>query len=304
MTIRSVLGDIELNEAGVILPHEHLVIDYQQKLGGAAPIAAEVEDECVAVLTDLRHKGVQALVDCTPPGYGRDLEFLRAVSRKSGVVIVASTGTFCEQWSPQPPWVQGATIEANAASFTAELLRGCGVIKVATSSTPTAADLAGLAAGALAHVQTGAPLVSHTTGGYGIEQLELFRQHGVDLQKVLVSHVCSDGEPIDYAVEIARRGAYVGLDRIGHTANDDDHWITVIRALIAEGFTDRILLAHDSVQRFRGPDAIAGHTFSDPGYITTTFTKTALSRGISADDLRMMTVLNPLAWLAPKRVPA
>lgn len=304
MILRTVLGDTDVTGGGAVLPHEHLVIDYQQMSGRVGPVTAEVEDECVALLARARESGVAAIVDCTPPGYGRDLDFLRTVSLRSGVPIVASTGTFCEQWNPQPQWVQTGSEADNAAAFVAELGRGCGVIKLATSQTPTAGDLAGLAAGALAHVRTGAPIVSHTTGGYGLQQLELFAAHGVDLAKVLVSHVCAADEPIEYAIGIARRGAYVGLDRIGHSAHDDDHWIGIIRALSSEGLADRILLGHDSVQRFRGPDAIAGHTFSDLTYLTSTFTRKALAGGVTASELRLMTVQNPLTWLEPKRVAA
>ena len=302
MTVMSVTGPIELDDRGTILPHEHLVIDYRQKVGSSPPISTAVEDECVAVLADARAAGVQAIVDCTPPGYGRDVAFLRSVSLRSGMPIIASTGTFCEQWSPQPAWVRDASVEEVAEGFAAELGRSCGVIKVATSGAPTPGDLDGLRAAALAHLQTGAPIVSHTTGGFGSEQLDLFEEAGVELGKVLVSHVCADDEPVDYAIAIARRGAYVGFDRIGHAAHPDAHWFSLIRRLIDEGLADRVLLSHDSVQRFTGPDAIAGHTFSNLRHLTTTFTQLAIANGIAAQELHRMIVSNPLAWLAPNRV--
>lgn len=302
MTVRTVLGLVELDDHGVVLPHEHLVIDYRQMSGGSAPISLDLEDRCVDRLVALRDAGVQALVDCTPPGYGRDLAFLRAVSLRSGIHIIASTGTFCEQWHPQPAWVTAAGVDGAADAFVAELARSCGVIKVATSATPTPADLAGIRAAAGAHLRTGAPIVSHTTAGFGLEQLDLFAEAGVDPSAVLVSHVCADAEPVDYALAIARRGAYVGFDRIGHDAHADSYWIALIRRLCDEGVGDRVLLSHDSVQQFTGPDAIAGHTFSHLLHLTTTFTELAVASGIGASDLHSMTVRNPLAWLASNRV--
>ncbi|MDR5699558.1 phosphotriesterase family protein [Agromyces aerolatus] len=302
MSVLTVTGPAELDEHGVILPHEHLVIDYRQKTGASGPVPLALEEECVAVLADARAAGVQAIVDCTPPGYGRDLAFLRAVSERSGVAVIASTGTFCEQWSPQPEWVRAADTEELAGRFVAELGRSCGVIKVATSAEPTPGDLDGLRAAAVAHRRTGAPIVSHTTGGFGLEQLDLFAAAGVDLGKVLVSHVCADDEPVDYALAIARRGAYVGLDRIGHAAHPDEHWIGILRRLLQEGLGDRVLVSHDSVQHFTGPDAIAGHTFSNLRHLTTTFTQLAIASGIERHELHRMTVSNPRAWLAPNRV--
>src|SRR3712207_7301598 len=45
-----------------------------------------------SLLRRLREAGIGTLVDCTPPGYGRDLGLLAQLSRESGVTIVASTG--------------------------------------------------------------------------------------------------------------------------------------------------------------------------------------------------------------------
>src|SRR5690606_37923520 len=197
------------------------------------------------------------IVDCTPPGYGRDIELLRSVARRSGMHLVAATGTFCEQWSPVPAWVAASDTEDLAASFAAELARGCGVIKVATSKRMTQIEHTALRDAAESHRATGAPIVSHTTGGLGHEQLDVFEANGIDLGAVLVSHVCSGGEPPEYAVEISRRGAYVGFDRVGHTSHEDSHWLSLVTELASAGLLDRVLLSHDSVQLFEGPEAIA-----------------------------------------------
>src|SRR5699024_9508190 len=105
------------------------------------------------------------------------------------------------------------------------------------------------------------PIVSHTTGGGGLEQLEIYERNGVDLSSVLISHVCSADETLDYAVEIAKRGAYVGLDRIGHSMHEDVHWITIIKHLVSAGYQEHILLSQDSVQRVTGPEEITRNSF-------------------------------------------
>lgn len=303
MTVRTVLGTVELDPAAAVLPHEHVIIDYRQKEGRASPPARQTEDTCVKTLQELPGLGIQAIVDCTPPGYGRDLAFLRQVSSRSGVHIIASTGTFCEQWSPQPPWVQQASAEELAEAFAAEIDRGCGVIKVATShGVARDNEVKAIKAAAITHRATGVPIVSHTTGSLALEQADLYEDLGVDLSKVLISHVCADEEPVDYALDVARRGVYVGLDRIGHASHPDEHWIAVIRRLLDEGLGNRILLSHDSVQAFVGPDAIAGHTFSNIRHLATTFRKNAVRAGIPEETLTQLTVHNPLRWLESNRV--
>lgn len=301
--VRSVLGEVELAHDRVVLPHEHLVINYGQKAGTAAPPSRVAEDECTAILRGLADTGVQAIVDCTPPGYGRDLDFLRQVSERSGMHIIAATGTFCEQFSPQPGWASAASVDALAEIFLAELDRSCGVIKVATSPVPNENEIKALHAAALAHNASGAPIVSHTSGSFGVEQVDLFEEAGVDLSKVVISHVCADDEPVEYALAIAKRGARVGFDRIGHTSHRDSHWVALIQRLITEGLGEMVLASHDSVQSFRGPESITGHTFSDIGYLTTTFHGQARAAGVSDREFNDITINNPLSWLASKRVP-
>ena len=301
MRIDSVLGPADLDDERVVLPHEHLVIDYRQKVGGAPPLDGADEDAAVAALRRLGRTGVQAVVDCTPPGYGRDLDFMRAVSRRSGVQIVASTGTFCEQWSRVPEWVAESGVDQLAAAFSAELGRGCGVIKVATSERMAPVEFTALTAASHAHRMTGAPIVGHTTGGLGLEQLDVYERNGVDPGAVLISHVCAADEPAEYALAIAARGAYVGFDRVGHAAHDDAHWTALVRALLDAGFGDRVLLSHDSVQRFDGPEQIAAHTFRGIDHITTAFRRRALDDGIDAETFHHVTVENPLRWLGTKR---
>lgn len=304
MKVTSVLGSTELTGGGIVLPHEHLIIDYRQKEGGAHPPTRSAEDHVVAVLAEVARTGVEAIVDCTPPGYGRDLAFLRAVSARSGMTILASTGTFCEQWSALPAWVATAEAQTLYQSFAAELDRSCGVVKVATGERMSSRERTALTAAGRTSAATGAPIVSHTTGGLGLEQLDIYKAAGAEPEKVLVSHAGSAGESLEYITALAHRGAYVGLDRIGHAAHDDDYWIRLIKEFIAAGLTDRVLLSQDSVQHFDGPTAIADHTFRQISHLTTVFLQRAAASGIDAQDLRTMTVTNPLRWLgapAPSR---
>lgn len=308
MPVRSVTGHLTAAELGQVLPHEHVVIDYEQMNGADAPIDRHDSDRWIELLGQLPEAGILTLVDCTPPGYGRDLELLAELSRASGVSIIASTGSFCEQWSPQPLDVQRADVHELAATFTAELQSasgpGAGVIKVATSHGEiTANEVKLLRAASAAHHATDVPIVAHTTEGLGLEQLDLYDREGVDPSAVLISHVCSGAEPVEYAIAIARRGAYVGLDRIGHDAHGIEHWVDVIIRLAEADLAEQILLSHDSVQRFSGPNAIAGHTFTDPLFLNRALLPALTERGFGPDQQHLLTHANPARWLCREETP-
>jgi predicted metal-dependent phosphotriesterase family hydrolase len=304
MTLHSVTGPVSAEQIHQVLPHEHLVIDYGMMDGRPTLVDEGLQQRCVEVLRRLRRLGVGTVVDCTPPGYGRDLHLLQGLSRSSGVHIVASTGSFCEQWHHQPMEVADASVSQLVDRFADELQPSgrCGVIKAATSHGQITFNEEKLLLGAAgAHRRTGARIVSHTTDGLGLEQLALYAEEGVDSSSVLVSHVCSGTEPFDYAVEIGRRGAFVGLDRLGHDAHDIDHWVRLVQHLKSEGQLGQVLLSHDSVQRFTGPEEISSHTFSDPTYLHGTFLPALGKAGISEEEQALMTRTNPRRWLLGRR---
>jgi phosphotriesterase-related protein len=306
-SVCSVTGPVAPASLDQVLAHEHLIIDYGQMAGAGRGIDSTLRDRCVHILRELRRAGVGTVVDCTPPGYGRDLRLLAELSRESGVHIVASTGSFCEQWCAQPRDVAKADVDRLAQRFVDDLRApapSAGVIKVATShDAMTVNERKLLRAAASAHRVTDAPIVSHTTDGLGLEQLDLFAREGVEPAAVLISHVCAGTESVEYAVEIARCGAYVGFDRIGHAAHDTTHWTRIISRLLEEGLADRVVLSHDSVQRFDGPAEIASNTFSDPLYINREFLPILARYGVSPGVQWQMTHRNPRRWLAREEYP-
>lgn len=303
--VRSVVGDVELGE-GIVLPHEHLLIDYGILRGEPREYVDDrLRATLIAALTGLAAHGVQAIVDCTPPGYGRYLDLMQEVSQASEVAIIAATGSFCETWAPLPWWVQRASVSELSDWFVRELTEGAGdsliragVIKAATGEVISPLEMRVLQAAARAQAQTGCPIVGHTTMGLGLQQLEVYEREGADLTRVLISHVGFEQDPLTYATAIAARGAYVGLDRIGHHHFfPDDHWVSLTQALVDAGYGDRILLSHDAVTRFSGPPAIGAHTFSDYSYLPTTFLPKLRAAGMQEELVRVLSRRNPRAWL-------
>lgn len=298
MWINSVHGQVDLDDSAVVLPHEHALINYHQMAGTESSASPEIIGQTVDQFVALRNAGVDVVVDCTPPGYGRDINFLRRLSDESGVHIVASTGTFCEQWHHLPSRIYDSSVDELAEYFVDELRGSCGSIKVATShGVMHQAEEKAFEAAAIAHQETGAPIVAHTTGSLGPEQVVFLTQRGVTPGKILVSHVCAADEPVDYALEIARTGAFVGFDRVGHAAHPDSHWLDLVERLDEEGLFSRILLSHDSVQFFEGPEEIAGHTFPHSTHIFTVFRDAWEARPRLVGRFGDAVMRNPLTWL-------
>lgn len=298
--IRTVLDETSL-PAGIVLPHEHLVIDHRQKEGGAPPPTVKLEDLCVAMLRTAQRNGISAIVDCTPPGYGRDIPFLQRVSKRSGVAIIASTGTFCEMWSEQPRWVVELSTDQIAERFIAELGRSSSVIKVALSEHPTEREWRALDAAAIAHLRVSAPIVVHTSGSSGHSVCDRLAAHGVPLDAAVISHAGAAGEGADYVVALAQRGIWVGFDRIGHAAFPSALSLELIQQVVAAGCADRILLSHDSVQGFHGPTDIAEATFADLSYLVTHFSHDFFRAGLGTELFQQLTETNPRRWLSQNR---
>lgn len=298
MWINAVGGRVELNHTTVVLPHEHALIDYGQMLGREKPVSKEVLQRTQAQFLALASHGLGVFVDCTPAGYGRDIGLLQAFSQKSGVHIVASTGTFCEQWHHLPQRVYSSSIDELAAHFISELNDRCGAIKIATShEIMHPSEKKAFEAASLAHCATGAPIVAHTTASLGLEQVEFLTSRGVEPSKILVSHVCAAHEPVEYAIAIAETGAYVGFDRIGHESHPDDHWLNLIELLDEAGLFSQVLISTDSVQFFQGPDDIAAHTYSAPDRIFQDFRAQFESRPQLAGRFGELVTTHPLTWL-------
>ena len=305
-TIRSVDGDLHPPTEGLVLPHEHLLIDHGvPRSEPRAHVSQDLVDRVVHRVSSVADAGVAVLVDCTPPGYGRYLDVLREVARRTGVSIVAATGSFTEEWAPLPWWVRDAEIATLAEWFERELTEGAGdtticagVVKCATGSTWSTAEERVLRAAGRAQAATDRPIVGHTTAGLGLEQLDVYEQEGADPARVVVSHVGFEADPVPYAAAIAHRGAYVGLDRIGHHHFfSDDHWVRLVLALLDRGYAERILLSHDAVVRFSGPEEVAAKTFSDYRYIPTRFLPRLREAGVDEATIDLLIRRNPNRWL-------
>ncbi|MEX2673120.1 MAG: hypothetical protein WD294_13535 [Phycisphaeraceae bacterium] len=204
--IRTVLGDIAPEAFGVCDAHEHLIIDdpYVHETWPDRKLDNVIK--AVGELTTFKELGGSALVDTMPMACGRNIEKLVQIARETNVHVVAATGLHLEKYYRPNHWLDGFDAGDLVEFFVADIERGipadesqppatrtdhrAGIIKVAGQQHLTHRQRTAFFAAAEAHRRTGCPIVTHTDGGHNaIDQVDLLLNHGVQPNKITLSHV-------------------------------------------------------------------------------------------------------------------
>ena len=184
---------------------------------------------------------------------GRDIEILRAVSKKTGVNIIASTGSY----ATEDKWLERITEDGLLDLYLRDIFDGmqgfnckAGVIKYATDDLGfTDLNLKMLRSSARAHRRSGLPIITHCRPpgrSYGIIQQEYFEKEEVNLEKVVIGHF-RKGDSLEYAEQVLRKGSYLAIDQMNWQERNLSHNITMIKTLIDHGWDKQLLLSHDAV---------------------------------------------------------
>jgi phosphotriesterase-related protein len=266
--INTVTGQITPDQLGPTLMHEHLMIG---AVGWEADTIRpglnreEMMSLCLDKIGQMQARGIKSMVDPCPNDMGRDVKFMAEVADKTGLQIICATGLYHEHEGGAPYWrlraTMGGAVEDIAELFVKELTEGiggsdikAGIIKVATGvSEITQYEKTILQAAAMASIETGAPITTHTTEGQlGDQQQATFIEHGVSAHRIIIGHSCGSTDH-DYHMRVVTAGSYIGFDRIGVTPLvPDEKRAEGIMALINKGKIKQIIVSHDSVWCWRG----------------------------------------------------
>lgn len=259
--VMTVLGPIAVDEMGVTLMHEHILLDASGKWTPACDCAAHrsgdekvhigilgklrmnplmnrdncvLQDPDVAVdeLNRFRRLGGQTVVDPTNIGIGRDPAALQQISRRTGLHIVMSTGFYLEP--SHPYYVRDRTIDELAAQLIFDVggaperpavLAGLiGEIGVSAAFTPD--EEKSLRAAARASAATGVPLSVHLPGWHrhGHRVLDIVEDEGADPSHTILCHMNPSHVDPEYQHALAERGGWLEYDMVGmdyYYADDD-----------------------------------------------------------------------------------
>jgi predicted metal-dependent phosphotriesterase family hydrolase len=348
-SVQTVLGPVPEQELGRVMHHEHLLsLVPGPWLSGGRPADRGAADRApfrddgyaddqvrhaVSALSGLKALGIGTVVDLTPYGVvGRDpdganVALLQRIARESGLHVVAGTSVYLESFSPE--WAVRADTREMTERFIADAVSGIGGGPVragifgeqATSlDRITPHEEKCLRAAARAQRETGLALTTHTTHGtMALEQLEILRQEGADLDRVVIGHMDTRAD-FDYVREVARTGVHLAFDTVGKQnwdffvdpppARPVDggytkqgwHQSDLTRArrlatLMAEGFEDQVLLAQDltGAEVWLNPQTHGQWGYS---YLGAPFSALLLEHGVTEQQLQKMVQVNPARMLA------
>jgi predicted metal-dependent phosphotriesterase family hydrolase len=117
--VRTVLGDIDPRELGKTDVHEHLLMHSPLMRGEELDDREKSTEEAV----ELRHTGIDALVELTTIGLGRDPRGMADIAAHSGLHIVLATGIHREAHYPPEHWVHSTATAELAELFLEPVLQ-------------------------------------------------------------------------------------------------------------------------------------------------------------------------------------
>lgn len=314
--VNTVLGPVPADQLGVTLMHEALlsVLPGAQYAPDISMDRAEIFATIAEQLRAFKAAGGGSVVDSTGMFHGRNVPLLESLSKATGVHIIASTGLGPEellggyfltpQTNPPTPW----PAEKFADLFAKEVAEGMVVPRIerrgaaglvtatASRSGMTATDESLFRGSARAAASTGVPL-SIRFGVDALAELDVVLSEGIAPERVLVGGL-DRRDSASAATEIAARGAFVGIDSIGHNADaellDDAARVQLVLALTDAGFGERIILSSNAIGVAKGVPA-SPVSFD---HLLTNFVPTLRAAGISDDQLSQLLESNPRTLLS------
>ncbi|MEW2251326.1 phosphotriesterase [Streptomyces sp. NPDC058733] len=248
--VRTVLGDVEPERLGVCDAHDHLFFASPRLPGEELSSVAAARAELAA----FREQGGGCVVQWTPYGLGRRAADLPALSRQSGVHVVAATGLHQDVHYDETvlKGLRGRLAEV----FAAELTDGIGTSGVRAGLIKVAGGFHALdgharwtmTAAAEAHRATGAPIAVHLELGTGApDVLDLLcGELGVPPERVILGHLNRFPDPVVHR-QAAEAGCWLAFDGPSRAHHATDWRMPeAVRALAEAGFGDRLLLGGDT----------------------------------------------------------
>lgn len=250
-TINSVLGPLDTADLGFTLMHEHVMLGFAGILPNYPELFGENKMEIVVdELKRAKAGGIDTIVDATTIDLGRDINLIAEASRQSGVNVIACAGW----WMDVPRFFEGISPDQMADIFGREVEEGIAGTGVKAGILKAASDIMGvtqeaqviLRAVARAHQRTGAPIMLHSysPGQVGRQQLDILKEEGVDLKRVKMDH-SNDTTDVEYLTWLLEQGCYLGMDRYPGRIASPLARTKTMKALIDEGYVDRICPSHD-----------------------------------------------------------
>lgn len=329
--VRAVIADIAVEKISGALMHEHPASlvpgeDAETYLSGGR--RDDRIEMAVRALHPLEQHGINTVVSLTGAKHvGRSwpYEFLRELSRRSGINIVAGFAYYTERaW---PSRVAELSLDALAESFVsaADHLPGSSVRAGVYGEVGTGFNAISegeercLRAVAEAQRHTGLAIMTHASlGTMALEQVDILARAGADLEQVVIGHLDLDAR-VDYIEQVLRRGVTAAFDTLGKEHFDytlsraesyepgntlkrayfrsDEARLDCLTELIRRGWQRQLVLSLDmsGSEAFMNPITHGRYGYS---FLPERILPALLARGVDEDAIQQILVENPRAVLA------
>jgi phosphotriesterase-related protein len=258
--VQTARGPVEAASLGRVLMHEHIFVltaDVQQNYPEEWGDEDERVADAVRRLRELSQTGISTIVDVTAIGQGRNIPRVKRIAEQVPELnIVVATGIYTFDELPLFFWRRPP--EAMTEFFVRDITEGVTDTGVKAGMLKCAVDRKGLTEGVeqvlravcRAHVATGGtPITIHThsAGQHGPAILQVLREEGTDLSRVVLGHSGDAVRDPDYIAMMADSGLTLGMDRFGidHFATFQDR-SDLVAEMCRRGYADRMVLAHDT----------------------------------------------------------
>jgi phosphotriesterase-related protein len=298
--VETVRGPLDPKKLGFTLVHEHILVDF---IGADQASPSRYNpDEVFAValpkLKELKARGCDALVECTPAYLGRDVRLFQRLSEASGLHIVTNTGYYgANKDKHVPEHAYSETAEQLAARWTREYQRGIDGTRIKPGFQKIGVDAGRLsdidaklvASGGLCYKQTGLRLHVHTgDGAAAADILNILERQQVPASAYVWVHAqnCKDREL--HAVA-AKAGAWLEFDGV-NPKRLEDH-VVAVAEMVERGYLDNLLVSHDSGWYRVGEPG--GGQYNGYTYIFEAYLSALKKRGVTDPQIRRIFVDNP-----------
>lgn len=310
-SVNTVLGPVDARQLGVTLVSESLlyVLPGAQYAHDIRIDRADVFEAIAAKLTAFKAAGGGTIVDATGMFEGRDLRLYEALSRATGVHIVATTGQGPEamlggyfltpQTNPPSPWpaskfadLFGREVNEGMVVPRFERRAPAGLVATAvTHSGMTPTDGSLVRGAARAGATYGVPVFIRG-GADALAELQLAVEETLQPRRIVMGGMDRrDAVAQGWPLAVASAGALVAIDHVGST--DADHLddagrVALVLALIQAGHVDRVLLSSSATGVAFG---VPGNDrpFSD---VLTKFVPLLLAAGVTQEQVQQMLITN------------
>ncbi len=309
--VRTVLKDVPPSALGngATLFHEHLSMTtpYPYQRPPARPQPPNFTGNVDMMIEELRaagKDGLSCIVDGGHPDMGRSMDALRRIAVESGVHVVASGGYYTQfAYPPEIARMSEDEIAAELVKQAREQHLGA-FGEIGSSATMTGDERKVFRAVGRAHLATGLPIFTHNAYAgprarngppkNALDQIDIFESVGVKPDRVVIGHLCCI-EDLQLHKAVAKRGVYVGIDRVGgEQMMPDTTRVKMVMSLVDAGYANQVMLSSDFFQetmlKSKGGAGLA--------FVVTQFLPRLRAAGLKDETVHSIVSDNPRRWLA------